>query len=151
MFFFKFLKFKKYTLDFQDNYIVIKRGDADIKKILYNEISTVLYNIDSEGYWFNFIDIIDSGLHFFNKFVKYRIEDEEQLIERVKSKQIILVPNFGWYTRGNGVIEYCKMEKKYFLTITRICTTTTPNQDSLFALNYANIDRTLRKIPAKTC
>jgi len=139
-------EFYNMSINFQEDYILIEKDSLYIKKILYTNMSKVWYNIDSEGYWFVFEDITEEALSINQKIIKYRLKNKQKLIEKVKSKKIILIPNFGWSLCGDGIFKYVTMQQKYFLTITTIVWDVCLNQDNVFALNYANIDRKYYKV-----
>ena len=79
--------------------------------------------MDKYGYYFRIQDKVQYPFDFkFNtKFrMKHKRKNTETLIKKIKDNEIKLVPNFGWGSLGDGLVEYCKINKKYLLTITRI-------------------------------
>jgi len=140
---------KTQTIDFQNDYVLIKIGDIYSNEMTYDYIEKIFFNIDASGYYFRVMSKEQYPFDFkFN--TKFRIKNEETLIEKVKNKEIMLEPNFGWNSLGEGVIEYCKMKEKYFLTITRIKDRNTLKKKildtNLIAVNYGAMDRDYYKI-----
>jgi hypothetical protein len=139
---------EKQTIYFQKDYVLIRIGSMYEKIFLYNEIREVFFNMDEYGYYFRII--AQDQYTFDYKFnTKFRIDNEIFLIEKVKNREISLLPNFGIdgdsYGVGNGIWKYCKMKKKYVLTITRI---KKPNpakrvfsNTKFFAVNYGIMNR----------
>ncbi|KIM10047.1 MAG: hypothetical protein KU38_08140 [Sulfurovum sp. FS08-3] len=135
---------KNQTIEIEENYVLLKIEDDYMQKYLINEIQEIFFNIDEEGYYFRVIANRQIAFDYEHN-TKFRIEDKDILMRKVKNKEIKLLPNFGIDLIGEGVMKYCQSRKKYSLIMTRVRSKIIPNKN-LFAINYGNISRYFYKI-----
>jgi len=137
---------KSQTIEIEENYILLKIEDDYVQKYLINEIREIFFNIDEEGYYFRVIANRQIAFDYEHN-TKFRIEDRDALMRKVKNKEIKLLPNFGIDSIGEGVKKYCQSRKKYSLIMTRVKSKIIPNKN-LFSINYGTINGYFYKIIA---
>jgi len=104
--------------------------------------------MDKDGYYLRLV--ATDQVYFSHKFnTKYRIKNEKLFLDKVKNKEINLLPNFRWNCLGGGILEYCKIKKRYFLTITRVKNVNKFSRNlntNLLAINYGGLNRQCYKV-----
>ena len=129
----------------KNNSLYLRSGKKYEATIPVENIVSIVYNKDNEGYFFRVIANGKKNNQFFfdRKYdIKYRASDIDDFIEKIKIFDIKLEPDFGQYgaiyeCQDGGIIKYCIDKEKYLLTITK------DSKNNMFCLNYGVFDKNM--------
>lgn len=130
------------VIEIKNDFIYLRIGKKYRSKISIRNITDIIYNIDSEGYFFRVKAVGDSDNQFFfdrRYDIRYRAKDIKNFIAKVKDLNIKLTPDFGQYgaiyeCQHDGIVQYCTTKNKYLLTLTR-------DKKNIIYVNHGTFDR----------
>lgn len=121
------------------------------KELKYNDIDIVLYGIDERGYYFRFHEknsISNEIYASIKENIRYRIENNTELVKRLHAFGVKILPDFGQYGIScdaiqNNFVDYCQNHKNSILAVLSI---TKDFRNKIYCINACNYTKEKCKI-----